>query len=115
MTLLLTLGSLALLFTRGLNLGVDFRRRVDHGDAVRVSPPPLDRLRSEVNSLGVGQSALQEFGNARTILIRLPLPGGDQAAVQRVVAKVQTDLKANYPGVSFRRTESVSAARCRTN
>lgn len=107
LTLLLTLGSIALLVTRGLNLGVDFVGGLTM-ETQFTAPPPLDRLRAEVNSLDVGQSALQEFGNARTILIRLPLPEGDQAAVQRVVTKVQTDLKAKYPGVSFRRTESVS-------
>ncbi|QXQ04825.1 protein translocase subunit SecF [Sphingosinicellaceae bacterium] len=107
LTLLLTIGSIALLATRGLNLGVDFRGGLTM-ETQFASPPPLDRLRIEVDSLGVGQAALQEFGNARTILIRLPLPDGDQAAVQRVVAKVQADLKGKYPGVGFRRTESVS-------
>ncbi len=107
LTLLLTLGSVALLATRHLNLGVDFVGGLTM-ETQFASPPPLDRLRTEVNSLGVGQSALQEFGNARTILIRLPLPSGDQAAVQRVVSKVQTDIRGKYPGVSFRRTESVS-------
>jgi preprotein translocase subunit SecF len=71
-------------------------------------PPPLDALRSKVDSLGVGQSALQEFGNANTILIRLPLPEGDQAAVQKVVAKVRTGLAGTYGDVEFRRVESVS-------
>ena len=107
LTLLLTIGSIALLVTRGLNLGVDFRGGLTM-ETQFASPPPLDRLRTEVDSLGVGQAALQEFGNARTVLIRLPLPDGDQAAVQRVVAKVQADLKGKYPGVGFRRTESVS-------
>ncbi len=51
---------------------------------------------------------MQEFGGPKNILIRLPLPPGDQAAVQRVVARVQADLKAKYGNVSFRRTESVS-------
>ena len=107
LTVLLTLGSIALVATRGLNLGVDFRGGLTM-ETQFASPPPLDTLRAEVDSLGVGQAALQEFGNARTILIRLPLPEGDQAAVQRVVSKVQADLKGKYQGVSFRRTESVS-------
>lgn len=106
-TVLLTLGSIALLGVRGLNLGVDFVGGLTM-ETQFASPPPLDKLRVEVDALDVGQSALQEFGNARTILIRLPLPEGDQAAVQRVVAKVQADLKGRYAGVEFRRTESVS-------
>ena len=107
LTLLLTIGSIGLLATRGLNLGVDFKGGLTMEVAFPVAPP-LDRLRAEVETLGVGKAALQEFGGPRNILIRLPLPPGDAAAVQRVVAKVQADLKAHYGKVSFRRTESVS-------
>ena len=106
-TLLLTLGSIGLLMTRGLNLGVDFVGGLTM-EVEFKAPPPLDALRTKVDGLGVGQSALQEFGNARTILIRLPLPEGDQAAVQKVVAKVQAGLNGNYGDVTFRRVESVS-------
>lgn len=108
LTLLLTLGSLALLATRGLNLGVDFVGGLTMEVEFKQAPP-LDGLRAEVDRLGVGTAALQEFGGPTNILIRLPLPEeGDQSAVQRVVAKVQADLKAKYGDVSFRRVESVS-------
>lgn len=109
LTLLLTVGSLALLATKGLNLGVDFRGGLTI-EAEFKTPPELDDLRDRTDALGVGQSALQEFGSPRNILIRLPLPEpqGDAAAVQRVVTKVQADLKSGYPGVSIRRVESVS-------
>ena len=107
LTLLLTLGSIGLLATRGLNLGVDFIGGLTM-EVEFKAPPPLDALRAKVDSLGVGTSALQEFGNPKNILIRLPLPEGDQAAVQKVVAKVQSGLKAGYGDVSFRRVESVS-------
>ncbi|KPF73317.1 preprotein translocase subunit SecF [alpha proteobacterium AAP81b] len=107
LTLLLTIGSAVLLGVRGLNLGVDFVGGLTM-EVEFPKPPALDSLRTEVDSLGVGRSALQEFGNPRNILIRLPLPEGDQTAVQRVVAKVQTGLKATYGNVNFRRTESVS-------
>jgi len=107
LTIALTLGSLALIGFRGLNLGVDFVGGLTM-EVEFKSPPKLDQLRAEVEGLHVGAAALQEFGNNRTILIRLPLPPGDQAAVQKVVAKVQTDLKSKYGDVSFRRTESVS-------
>ena len=106
-TLLLTLGSIGLLMTRGLNLGVDFVGGLTM-EVEFKAPPPLDALRTKVDSLGVGQSALQEFGNAKTILVRLPLPEGDQAAVQKVVAKVRAGLQGNYGDVTFRRVESVS-------
>jgi preprotein translocase subunit SecF len=106
-TLLLTLGSIGLLATRGLNLGVDFVGGLTMEVEFKAAPP-LDALRTKVDGLGVGQSALQEFGNAKTILIRLPLPEGDQTAVQKVVAKVRAGLQGNYGDVTFRRVESVS-------
>ena len=106
LTLLLTLGSIGLLATRGLNLGVDFVGGLTM-EVEFKAVPALDALRTKVDSLGVGTSALQEFGNPKNILIRLPLPEGDQAAGQKVVAKVQTGLKANYGEVNFRRVESV--------
>lgn len=107
LTLLLTLGSIGLLATRGLNLGVDFVGGLTM-EVEFKAPPPLDTLRSKVDSLGVGKSALQEFGSPKNILIRLPLPEGDQAAVQKIVAKVRTGLQGNYGDVTFRRVESVS-------
>ncbi|GGE07014.1 protein-export membrane protein SecF [Polymorphobacter glacialis] len=107
LTIALTLGSLALLYTRGLNLGVDFVGGLTM-EVEFKAPPPLDALRAKVDSLGVGTSALQEFGSPRNILIRLPLPEGEQGAVQKVVAKVQNGLKSGYGEVMFRRTESVS-------
>jgi preprotein translocase subunit SecF len=108
-TIALTIGSLALLATRGLNLGVDFRGGLTI-EAQFKSAPELDALRTRIDGLQVGQTALQEFGNDRTILIRLPLPEpqGDPAAVQKVVTKVQAELKSGYPDVSIRRVESVS-------
>ena len=107
LTLLLTLGSIGLLATRGLNLGVDFVGGLTM-EVEFKAPPPLDTLRSKVDSLGVGKSALQEFGSPKNILIRLPLPEGDQTAVQKVVAKVRAGLQGNYGDVTFRRVESVS-------
>ena len=107
LTLLLTLGSIGLLATRGLNLGVDFLGGLTM-EVAFPQTPALDQLRGKVEGLNVGKASLQQFGNDRTILIRLPLPPGDQAAVQRVVAKVEAGIVANYGKVSFRRVESVS-------
>lgn len=107
LTLALTIGAGALLGLRGLNLGVDFLGGLTMQVEFR-QPPELDTLRQRVNQVGVGDSALQEFGNPSTILVRLPLPEGDAGAVQRVVAQVRTALEKDYPGVNFARVESVS-------
>jgi len=106
-TVVLTLSSIALLATRGLNLGVDFVG----GLMMEVKfeePVKLDELRGTVDGLGVGSSALQNFGGPDTVLIRLPLPPGDDAAVQKVVQKVQSAIGENHKDASFRRVETVS-------
>ena len=106
-TAIMTIGSIALLMTRGLNFGVDFvgglMMEVKFEENVK-----LDELRSTVDGLGYGSSSLQNFGGPDTVLIRLPLPPGDDAAVQRVVQKVQDEIRADHTDASFRRVETVS-------
>ena len=106
-TILLTLASLALLFTRGLNLGVDFVGGLMI-EAKFEQPVHIDTLRAEVNKLGAGDAAMQQFGAPNNVLIRLPLPPGDDAAVQTVVKRVQAGVRATHPDVSYRRVDTVS-------
>ncbi|MFQ3594821.1 MAG: protein translocase subunit SecF [Sphingomonadaceae bacterium] len=102
-----TLASVVLVAVRGLNFGVDFAGGLMI-EARFEQPVPLDTLRATVNALGAGQGSLQSFGDANTVAIRLPLPPGDDEEVQRVVASVQQSLAEAYPGVEFRRVETVS-------
>ncbi|SNS42639.1 protein translocase subunit secF [Sphingomonas laterariae] len=107
-TLVLTIASLALIGMRGLNLGVDFVGGLMIETEFQ-KPVSLDELRGKVNQLGVGESSLQQFGQANVVSIRLPLPEStDEGATNAVVKKVQTALSAEYPGVQFRRTDTVS-------
>ena len=106
-TIALTIGSVALLGARGLNLGVDFVG----GLLIEVGfdqPVALDELRATVARQNAGEASLQEFGGPDNIAIRLPLPPGDQAAIQRVVARVQAAIRADHPDATFRRVETVS-------
>ncbi len=107
LTIALTVASMALFATRGLNLGVDFvgGLLMEVGFEKTV---PLDELRGIVRGQNVGDVSLQEFGGPNKIALRLPLPPGDQAAVQRVVGRVQNAIKAKHPDASFRRVETVS-------
>jgi preprotein translocase subunit SecF len=101
------LGSIALVAVRGLNFGVDFAGGLMI-EARFDKPVPLDDLRDVVNAVGAGEGSLQNFGGADTVSIRLPLPSGDEEAVQKVVTKVQAGIAKAYPGVEFRRVETVS-------
>ena len=109
-TILLTLASIGLLATRGLNLGVDFvgGLMIEAGFSQAV---PLDELRKTVNGLNVGEVSLQQFGGPNNVAIRLPLPPGDETAAQAVVKRVQASIAAKHPDVSFRRVDTVSGQR----
>jgi preprotein translocase subunit SecF len=101
------IASIALVAIRGLNFGVDFAG----GLMMEVrfeQPAKLDDLRRTVSSAGAGEGSLQTFGDPNTVSIRLPLPAGDDAAVQKVVQQVQATIKAENADAQFRRVETVS-------
>jgi len=107
LSIIVTLASIALVFTRGLNLGVDFVG----GQMVRVTfqqPPRLDELRNKVETLGGGGTSLQEFGAPNVIAIRMPLPEGGEAAASRAATQVRQLITRDYPGARVDAVETVS-------
>lgn len=106
-SVVLILASIALVAMRGLNFGVDFAGGLMM--EVRFEKPVvIDELRATVASAKAGEGSLQTFGDPRTVSIRLPLPEGDDVAVQRVVAAVQHSIRQSHPDAEFRRVETVS-------
>ena len=107
-TALLTLAAVALVGVRGLNLGVDFVGGLMI-EAKFDQPPHLDKVRGVVDSLGVGEGSLQQFGDPKTVSIRLPIPqNADEGATNRVVQRVKAALTQVYPDVQFTRYDTVS-------
>ena len=107
LSILITAASIALVFTRGLNLGVDFVG----GQLVRVTfvqPPQLDTLRDQVDSLGRGEASLQEFGAPNVIAIRMPLPEGGEEAASRTATQVRDLITSRYQGARIDAVETVS-------
>ena len=102
----LLLGSLALLGVRGLNLGIDFTG----GVVLELSFPQaadLDQVRDALAAAGHGDAAVQSFGTADEVLVRLlPKEGEDTAAVGQDVLRA---VQGYEPGVQLRRTEVVGA------
>ena len=106
-SLALIIASIVLVAVRGLNFGVDFVGGLTM--EVRFEKPvELDELRASVDSAGAGEGSLQTFGDPRTVSVRLPLPEGDDAAVQKVVKDVQQTIRKGHPDAEFRRVETVS-------
>jgi preprotein translocase subunit SecF len=107
MSIIITAAAIALVFTRGLNLGVDFVG----GQMVRATftqPPDLDDLRERVNGLGHGDANLQERGAPNVIQIRMPLPEGGEAAASQAATQLRNVISARYPGVRFDAVQTVS-------
>ncbi len=107
-TALLTIASIALVVTRGLNMGVDFVGGVSIEEKFQ-SPPHLDEVRETVNGLGFGEASLQQLGGQNTVTIRLPVPHSTAPdAVDKMVETVKTTLAAKFPGASFSTYSTVS-------
>jgi preprotein translocase subunit SecF len=107
LSLLLMAASIALVAMKGLNFGVDFAG----GQMLRVTfqqAPSLDDLRSRVSGLGLGDPTIQEFGSAREISIRMPLPEGGEEGANKAASRVRQALTQEYPGVRIDAVETVS-------
>jgi len=103
-SLLLTLSSIALFLTVGLNYGIDFVGGTLIEVRSTTGPANLAEMRQKLDALHVGEAALQGFGPPTDVLIRLPRqPGGDAAQEQAV----QLARQALGAGVDYRRVEVV--------
>ena len=115
LSIIVTIAAIALVAVRGLNLGVDFIG----GQSIRVAfnqAPPLDELRSQIGALNMGDATIQESRGAALpgqvarpeVIIRLPLPEGDEAAANRVATQVRGVIQSNYPGAQVLAVDTVS-------
>ena len=105
LSVIVVIASTVLLFTRGLNFGIDFTG----GILIEVStdgPADIAEFRSSLGGLGLGEIQIQEFGQADDVLIRVQSPDdGDEAASQRVVDMIRAELGDRV--VEYRRVEVV--------
>ncbi|HUH84026.1 MAG TPA: protein translocase subunit SecF [Stellaceae bacterium] len=100
---ILTIGSIVLLLTQGLNFGIDFAG----GTLIEVrthGPADLATMRNTLNGLGLGEVSLQGFGSPDEVLIRVARQPGDDQAQMAAVTKVEAALGNS---VEYRREEVV--------
>ncbi|ACP24001.1 protein-export membrane protein SecD/SecF [Sinorhizobium fredii NGR234] len=102
----LSISSVILFFTPGLNYGIDFIGGIQV-EAVSKDKIDLPTLRHSLEELNLGEVALQDFGGGQSVLVRVQRqPGGEQeqtAALNRIKDAVTTAI----PGASMERTEVV--------
>ena len=90
--------SVGLFLTKGLNYGIDFQggilMEVRTDKAASISA-----MRTTLGNLGLGEVALQEFGQPTDVLIRVQRQEGGEGAQQVAVEKVKAALGS---GVDYR-------------
>jgi preprotein translocase subunit SecF len=94
------------LATRGLNYGVDFTG----GTVMEVNYPQaadIDSIRKAVDSIGLKDVTVQNFGTSHDVLIRLPIK--KDMSIAQLSEKVSIALKAENAQADVRRVESVGS------
>lgn len=101
LTFVIAVGALAV---RGLHLGVDFTG----GTVMELKyqqPADLAKIRGAAARLGFADAAVQNFGTASDVLIRLPVKAGLTSA--QLSETVMTELRQLDPSVQLQRVEFV--------
>lgn len=94
------------LATRGLNFGVDFTG----GTMMEVSYPQaanLENIRTAVDSIGLKEATVQNFGSSRDVLIRLPVK--TDLSIAQLSEEVKEALVKDNSAVVVKRVEAVGA------
>src|ERR1035437_23885 len=94
--------SVVLLFTRGLNLGIDFTG----GLLMEIKTPAsvhIADVRKVLSELSSGTPTIQEFGD-NSVMVKIPGKEADQATQKKLYEEVKKLLGTN---VEFRRVEYV--------
>ena len=105
LSIILVIGSVVLLFTKGLNYGIDFAGGVlMEVQTKQAQDVDLGAMRQELDNLEIGEIILQTFGDGRTVLIRIPQQEGGEQATQAAVTTLKTALGDDW---EYRRTETV--------
>jgi preprotein translocase subunit SecF len=102
-TIFLVLVTIVALYTKGLNLGIDFKG----GILIEAQAPQAvdtSALRDELSTLNLGEISLQQYGKPSDVLIRIQRQAGDEAAQNAAIKSVRDKLGTTY---EYRRVEVV--------
>ncbi|MGG7518729.1 protein translocase subunit SecD [Allorhizobium undicola] len=102
----LSIASLVLFFKPGLNYGVDFRGGIQL-EITTAQPADLGAFRSGLDSLGLGEVALQQFGDDHRLLVRVERQPGGEEAQSTAVQTLRNKLVEIDASSTVQRTEVV--------
>ena len=106
LSMVLSVGSLVLFVTPGLNYGVDFRGGTLI-EAHFTTAPDVSHLRVAVETLSLGDVSLQQSDEGRSLLVRVEEQPGGETAQTAAADLVRATVVAEHPDVSFERVEVV--------
>ena len=101
---LLSIISVVLFLTIGMNFGIDFAGGTLMELRAKSGAPDIAALRVVGERLGLCEVEVQAFGNSNDVTMRMRIQPGGDAAQQVAVEKVKTDIGGTY---EFRRVEVV--------
>jgi preprotein translocase subunit SecF len=104
MSAALSILAIVLYFTHGLNFGIDFQGGTLLEVQAKSGTVDMQAMRGTLNSLGLGEVQLQQFGGPDDVLIRVAQQPGGETAQQAAVEKVRGALGSD---VDYRRIEVV--------
>ena len=111
-SLLLIAASWGLVWTNGLNYGVDFAGGQEiTGTFTQEEEAPVGELRGTIGTLGLGDPVIQRFGEANQVSIRVRLPEsaeGDPAAANRIATQIIDSVTAEHPDFRVDSNNTVS-------
>lgn len=102
----LSLASIGLFVSPGLNYGVDFKGGIQIETTTRAD---LSALRDRLGRLGLGEVALQQTGDAGTVLVRVERQPGDDAAQTTAVERLKSAIHEVDPAAGIERVDVVGA------
>jgi preprotein translocase subunit SecF len=104
-SIFLTLACMGLLFTKGLNLGIDFTGGILM-EIHTEKPADLHAMREKLGELDLGEVTLQNSGGEQDVLIRIQVnESDDQAKVTAVVKQALADVAGE--GLDYRKIDFV--------
>ena len=106
LSILLSLASIGLFIQPGLSYGIDFKGGIQM-EVRTPGPADLGQLRTAVSGLGLGEVALQNIGDDRSVLVRVERQAGGEQAQTAAVQMLRQKLTEATPGASIERTEVV--------